>query len=295
MITFVQNAIDAFSLGALYAVLALGVALIFGIMRLINFAHGELIMIGGYSLVLLDGHSLLLMLPATIVVVVLFALAMERIAYRPIRSASPSTLLVTSFALSYLLQNLATLIFGAFGRSVNISTTVTESFVVGSLRISKLSLITDIVALAMVMLLVTFFTKTHLGYQMRAAAEDFRMAELLGVRANTVIAAAFAMSGLLAATVSILLVAQTGGVIADMGVQPVIVAFVATVIGGLGSLPGAALGGFGFGCVTIALQSTLPSNLANYRDAFAFIAVIVVLLARPRGLLARRSALERVV
>src|SRR6185312_10882177 len=132
-----QNAIDAISLGSLYALLALGIALIFGIMRLINFAHGELLMIGAYSLVLLDAIPLVPRVAITVAVVVVCALLMERVAFRPLRNADPATLLVASFAVSYLLQNVATLIFGSVPRATNVSSTLSESFTVGQLSISK--------------------------------------------------------------------------------------------------------------------------------------------------------------
>ena len=139
-----------------------------------------------------------------------------------------------------------------------------------------------------------FLKKTRLGVQMRAAAEDFPMARLLGVRANTVIAAAFALSGLLAGVAAILLVAQTGTLTPTMGVTPVLVAFVATIIGGLGSLGGAVIGGFALGTLTVTLQAELPLALRAYRDAFVFGGVIAILVFRPNGLLGAKSRVQRV-
>jgi branched-chain amino acid transport system permease protein len=291
---FFQHVIDAITLGSSYALYALGIALIFGIMRLINFAHGELIMVGGYALVLVGAAAWPVLIIATVGVSIAFALATERVAFRPLRGASPPTLLIASFAVSYLLQNLAILIEGSAPKGVNVSTWLSESWTVGSITITHLAVVTIVVTIVLLIGLALFLGRTRIGVQMRAAAEDFRMARILGVRGNTVIATAFAISGLLAGTGAYLLVAQTGEVSPDMGLQPVLYAFVATVLGGMGSLLGAVLGGYLFGAVTVTLQATLPGSLASYRDAFAFGAVILILLFRPQGLIVPRSAVTRV-
>lgn len=290
----VQNVIDALSLGSLYALFALGIALIFGIMRLINFAHGELIMIGGYAVTICAGTAWPILLLVSISIVVLAALAMERTAFRPVRDVDPSTLLVTSFAVSFLVQNLAIVVFGSLPRATNVSSALTLGVDLGGFRVSRLSLVTIAVTAMLLASLLGFLHRSHLGTQMRAAAENFAMARVLGVRANTVIATAFAMSGLLAGMASILLVAQTGTVSPTIGLGPVLVAFVATVLGGMGSLLGAVLGGYLLGSITIALQASLPLELRSYRDAFAYTIVIAVLLLRPQGLVVARSVRTRV-
>jgi branched-chain amino acid transport system permease protein len=290
-----QNAINALSFGSLYALFALGIALIFGIMQMINFAHGELIMVGAYTLILLNGvMPWPLLILATVAVVALFAIAMERVAFRPVRGAKPWTLLVTSFAVSYLLQSLAQVIFGSLPRTNNLAPSLNQSFSVGGIDVSKYSVLVVSVTLAELVVLGVFLAKTRLGVEMRAAAEDFRMARILGVKANVVIAAAFAISGVLAGTASVLLVIQTGIATPTMGSGPVLVAFVATVLGGMGSLRGAVLGGFLLGIATVALQAYLPLELRYYRDAFAYGAVIVMLLIRPQGLILAKSAVTRV-
>jgi branched-chain amino acid transport system permease protein len=291
---FLQHVIDAITLGSSYALYALGIALIFGIMRLINFAHGELIMVGAYALVLVGNVAWPIQVLATVGIAVVFALGMERSAFRPLRGANPATLLISSFALSYGLQNLAILIEGSAPKGTNVSTWLSESITIGSIAITHLAIITVAVTIAMLIGLGLFLSRTRIGVQMRAAAEDFRMARILGVRANTVIATAFAISGLLAGLGAYLLVAQTGEVEPDIGSQPVLYAFVATVLGGMGSLRGAVLGGYLFGAVTVTLQATLPGSLASYRDAFAFGAVIVILLFRPQGLIVAPSVVTRV-
>ena len=290
----IQNAIDALSFGSLYALFALGIALIFGIMGLINFAHGELIMAGGFALVFLGHPGWPLLVLGTLGITVVFALATERIAFRPVRGADPITLLVTSFAVSYLLQNLAQVIFGSVPKTTNLSTSLAESFSIGGVYIAKLDVVTVVATVVLLTGLGLFLGKTRIGVQMRAAAEDFRMARVLGVNANRVIATAFALSGVLAGVAAILLVAQTGVVTSTIGSAPVLVAFIATVLGGIGSLRGAVLGGFILGIITVALQAYLPLELRYYRDAFAYGAVIVMLLARPQGLIVAKSIVTRV-
>jgi branched-chain amino acid transport system permease protein len=289
-----QNAIDAVSVGSLYALFALGIALIFGIMRLINFAHGELIMVGAFALYLGRHLPWPVQIAVTLGACVAVALLMERIAFRPVRGADATTLLITSFAVSFFLQNLAIMIFGSLPRTANVSTTLSESFSLGALSIPWLDVLTISVTLALVTALGAFLGKTTVGLQMRAAAEDFRMARVLGVRANVVIATAFGISGVLAAAASVLLMIQTGTVTPTVGSSPVLIAFIATVLGGMGSLRGAVLGGMLLGVLTVALQAYLPLELRYYRDAFAYGAVILMLVVRPQGLVVARSLVTRV-
>ncbi len=290
----VQNAVEAASLGAFYALLALGVALVFGVMRLINFAHGELIMIGAFVLVATTGLPWTLQLAVTCAAVVIAALLVERTAFRPLRDASPTTLLVASFALSFGLQSLAQVVFGSEPRSVSVLPGLADSLGLGSIAVPKLSVAIVVVTGVLLVGLVAFLTRTMIGVQMRAAAEDFDMARLLGVRANRVIATAFAISGLFAGVAAVFLVSQTGTTTTTMGVSAVLFAFVATILGGMGSLPGAALGGFVLGVLTIVLQVALPLDLRVYRDAFVFALVIAVLVVRPQGLLVPRSTRTRI-
>jgi branched-chain amino acid transport system permease protein len=294
MALFLQHLIDAITYGSQFALYALGIALIFGIMGLINFAHGELLMAGAYTIVLIGKPPWPVVVIATVAVAIVFALGMERVAFRPLRGASPATLLIASFAVSYGLQNLAILIESSAPKGTSVSTWLSESFSIGSVAVPKLDPVTVGVTIVLLAALGWFLQRTRMGVQMRAAAEDFRMARILGVRANTVIATAFAISGLLAGIGAYLLVAQTGEVAPDIGSNPVLYAFVATVLGGMGSLRGAVLGGYVFGAIFVLLQSYLPLELRSYRDAFAFGAVIVMLLVRPQGLIVARSVVTRV-
>jgi len=194
----VQTAIDAISLGAVYALAALGVGLIFSIMRLINFAHGELIMGGGFALYVLAGNPFAVMIAVGVVVAMLLALAMERVAFRTLRQANPATLLIASFALSYLLQHSVLLIFGSRAMGIDFLSQLNESIELGGLRVPRLEIATVVVTALLLGLLTLFFRRSAIGVQMRAAAEDFDMARLVGVRADRVMAVAVALSGMLA-------------------------------------------------------------------------------------------------
>jgi len=291
---FLQHVIDAITYGSQFALYALGIALIFGIMGLINFAHGELIMVGAYMIVLIGRPGWPIVLIATLAVTVVFALGMERIAFRPLRGASPPTLLIASFAVSYGLQNLAILIEGSAPKGTHLSAWLSESYQIGSISVPKLDIVTVAVTIVLLAGLGLFLQRTRMGVQMRASAEDFRMARILGVKANTVISTAFGISGLLAGVGAYLLVAQTGEVSPDVGSNPLLFAFVATVLGGIGSLRGAVVGGYVLGAIFVGLQSYLPLELRSYRDAFAFAAVIAMLLVRPQGLFVSRATMSRV-
>jgi branched-chain amino acid transport system permease protein len=294
MTEIVQHLVDAISLGSLYAVLGLGIALIFGIMRLVNFAHGELVMVGAFAAVTVGDAPWPVVILVVVVVPVAFALLMERIAFRPVRGAHETTLLVTSFAVSYLLQNVALLAYGATPRGIELSNMLSKSLSIGHVTVPRLSVATIAVTASLMGALSLFLRRSGLGIQMRAAAEDFTMARVLGVRANRVIATAFAISGALAGVASYLIVAQSGSVYPTMGVAPLLVAFVATVLGGLGSLWGAVAGGMALGLITVALDAYLPVGLRGYRDAFAYAAVIAVLVWRPQGLVIPRWSRTRV-
>jgi branched-chain amino acid transport system permease protein len=295
---WVQTSLDATALGAQYALYALGIAIIFGIMNLINFAQGEYIMAAQYALFVLAGLSLGLPLVIVIVgcvcVAIALALITERVAFRPIRNASPATLLITSFAVSYLLQNVATLIFTALPQTFNIGSGLNTTIEFHGIHVVKLNFLTIGLVTVLMVGLGAFLRWTSLGAEMRAAAEDFEMARVLGVRANRVIAVAFGISGLLAATAAFLLAVQTGYVSPTTGLTPVLYAFIATILGGVGSLLGPVIAGFFLGSLTVILQVTLPDNLLPFRDALVFGGVFLVLVIRPEGLVVARSRMVRV-
>ncbi len=290
----VQTAIDAIDLGAIYALAALGVGLIFSIMRLINFAHGELITTAGFTVYLLDGQPLIIQLGGGVVAAVVVALIMERVAFRSLRNANSATLLVTSFAVSYLIQHVVMLVFGARPIGISFLPELGASIEMGELRLPWLEVATIAVTLSLLGALIVFFHRIPLGIQMRAAAEDFTMARLVGIRADRIIAAAFAISGVLAAFIGFYQIARSGTASYEMGVDFVLIAFVAVVVGGMGSLIGAALGGFVVGVISVCLQAFLPPDLRLYREAFLFALFLAFLIGRPQGLVYRKGNRERV-
>jgi len=304
MRNFLQVMVDAMALGSLLALVALAIGLVFGVMRLINFAQGDYITIGAYALVvpaasltptlLIGALPVPLMVAGVLLVVVMLALATERVAFRPLRDSDPATLLISSFAVSYFLQHMIMLVHTGRPKSIGIGQALTTPIDVFGLRVPGIQVVTMAVTAALLIALVVFLKRTPMGIQMRAAAENFQMARLLGVPANRVIAMAFVISGVLGGTVSLLLIVQTGTLDIRMGLMPVIFAFFATVIGGMGSLLGAALGGFLVGVASVLLQSYLPDGLRPFRDAFVFGLVIIILLVRPKGLIVTGAAKERV-
>jgi branched-chain amino acid transport system permease protein len=260
-------------------------------------------MIGGYALIvpssaatatLFVGAWPVPLLVATVcAIVVLLALACERLCFRPLRSAAPSVLLITSFALSYFLENAVIMIYGGRAKAVNLWQDLMEPILVMGVRIPKLQILTIAVTLTLLVMLVVFLRRTPIGVAMRAASEDFRMARLLGVRANRVIAFAFAISGLLAAAISFLIVAQNGTLSFHMGSFLVLFGFVATVVGGMGSLLGAVLGGFSVGIISVIFQVVLPIDWRPNRDVWVYGMILLVLLLRPTGLVKVKSIEER--
>jgi branched-chain amino acid transport system permease protein len=294
MSAFIQHVVDATALGSFYAIFALGIALIFGIMRLVNFAHGELIMVGSYAVYLTQSLWWPLIVLAGVGASVAMALITERVAFRPVRGASPATLLITSFAVSYLLQSSARLVFTSLPKSANINPLLLESFTVQGVFVTWLTVITLGVTATLLVALAIFLRRTAMGTQMRAAAEDFDAARLCAVDANRVVAVAFGLSGLLAGAAALMLVGQTGSLFPTMGLQPVLFGFTAAVIGGMGSLWGAVLGGYVLGTGSTLFTIWLPNSVAPFRDAFLFLGVLVVLTMRPEGIVRARGAVSRV-
>lgn len=282
-----QQLINAVSVGSLYALMAIGLAMVFGILRLINFAHGDLIMVGSYvALILLPaGLPFWAAAAAGIAASTAAGLLMERLAYRPIRGAHEIAMLLTSFSVTILLENLAIIIFRPTSRPFAAPAflrTVLES---GNLRLASLDLIAIAISLLLLAALTVFVRRTRIGISMRAASEDLLAARLMGININAVIAAAFAIGSFLAGVVGLLWSARVGKVDPLMGFNPVLKAFVASVIGGLGSLPGAVIGAYILGALEILLQGLLPQALTPYRDAFVFVILIALLLFRPNGIL----------
>jgi branched-chain amino acid transport system permease protein len=290
-----QQVLNALSLGGTYALLALGLAIVFSMMGLINFAHGEIMSAAGYGLwfAVLVGLPFGFGVVAAVGAGLIVALAMEKIAFRPVRNASPAALLLTSFAVSGIIQVLFQNFISPRGRPVAVPDMLTGSWSFGALQVGAIQALSILVTIAMLIGLTVFFRRTRVGIAMRAAASDFDVARLMGIRANAVIAAAFGVSGLLAGVAATFWVAQRGSVDPLMGFLPVLKAFIAVIVGGLGSLEGAVAGGFLLGFIEIGLRAFLPDDLVAYRDAMALALVILVLVVRPQGLLGRAREAAR--
>lgn len=283
----IQFIIDVLSLGGAYAMIALGLVIVFGILKLVNFAYGELIMVTGYALYMVGGTDIpwIGMAIMAIVVAVVFGIATDYIAFRPVRAKSMTAVLITSFAFSNLLQNLALLLISPRPRNVPLPTLFSDTVEILGVVTPVRNIITIVAAFVLLSLFAWLMQKTILGIAMRAAATNFTMARMLGVPANLIVSSAFAMSGFMAGVAGILWVGRIGTVVPGIGGEPLLVAFIATVIGGMRSLPGAVLGGFLLAFIDTTLNYTLPQDLLKFRDAFTFGLVIIILLWRPEGLL----------
>lgn len=289
-----QQLVNAFALGGTYALLALGLGIVFSVMGLINFAHGELMTATGYGIffALMAGMPFPAALLAGLGLAVIIAVSMERVAFRPVRRSSPTIMLLTSFAVSTILHILMQNLISARPKPIPIPDSLAGAVSVAGLQIGTIQLLSIAVTAVSLTALIYFFRSTLLGISMRAAAEDFDTARLMGVRANGVIAVAFALSGLLAGIAGILWLFQRGSVDPLMGFVPVLKAFIAVVLGGMGNLTGAVAGGMLLGVIEVLLRAFLPDSLLSYRDAISLSLVIAVLYIYPDGLIPRRESVR---
>jgi len=294
-----QTFSDAVGLGALYALMAVGIGLVFGVLRLVNFAYGQLIMAGAYTLAFTSTWPLLWSIVACFVVVVVLSLAMDTVVFRPLRGQSPAVMLVTTFAIAFLLQAVALIIDlrdGTLGEVAPSLSYLNEPVTILGAEVRKITLVSIAVAAVALLLLALLLTRTTIGLHTRAAAADFRTARLLGVRANRVIAFSVFLSGLLAAAVAVLMTVQLPLVSPDFALRDTIVVLVGVVVGGIYRLWSATLGGFAIGFVSGLINGLLPTDKTVYLPSAVFALVILVLLLRPAGLFVwgRRAAVERV-
>lgn len=288
---FIGLAISAVNLGSLYALMALGLVLVYGILRLVNFAYGDLVMIVGYSLYLVHESPLpwLVMAALAVLAAVATSVLTERIAFRPIREKSLTAMLVTSFAVSMFLQTAVQLFISPRSRVVPTPDLFNQTVEIAGNLVPVRELIAIATSVLMLALFVMILNRTILGIALRAAADNFRMTRMLGIPANVVISTAFAISGFLAGIVALFWLGRTGSTTPEIGLQPLIVAFVATVLGGMHSLVGAVVGGYVLGIITVVINTYMPEDLTAFRQAFVFGLVIIVLVVRPEGLVRSRS------
>jgi branched-chain amino acid transport system permease protein len=286
----VQFVIDVLSLGSLYALMALGLVIIYGILRLVNFAYGELIMVAGYALFLLNPTPLPWLVMGLLAVLVSIATAYltERVAFRPVRERSLTAMLITSFAVSTMLQNAAMLFVSPRARVVPLPKIFAVQVMIGDRVVPLRNIIAIAVSVALLGLFALLLKRSILGIALRAAADKFVMTRMLGIPANLVIGTAFAISGLLAGVVALFWLGRTGSVTPGIGLWPLLVAFVSTVIGGMRSLLGAVVGGYVLALIQMVFSYFLPPALLEFRVAFVFTLVILILLFRPEGLIRGR-------
>ena len=292
-----QVQIDAIGLGAVYALMAVGIGLVFGVLRLVNFAYGQLIMAGAFALALASEWDWPVWAGIVLcfAVVLVLSAAMERLIFRPLRLQSPAVMLVATFAVAFLLQSVALLWFGPLGKPAASLVTLNRPVTIGDVDIRKVTIVAIVVAAVCLGALVLLLERTSIGLHMRAASLDFRTARLLGVRANRVIASAVLISGVLAAIVAVILTIQFPLVTPGFALQDTIIVLAGVVVGGMNRLLSATLGGFAIGYVSGLLGGALPTDQSQYLPSVLFGLVILVLLVRPAGVFTRGGAsVERV-
>ena len=293
-----QTLADAVGLGAVYALMAVGIGLVFGVLRLVNFAYGQLVMAGAYTLAFTAHWRVVWSIVACFVVVVALSLVMDRVVFRPLRSATPAVMLVATFAIAFMLQAIALLVDIRDNTIGEIATSIAplnQPTTIHGVDVRKITIVAVIVAAAALGLLALLLMRTTIGLHMRAAAADFGTARLLGVRANRVIGFAVFLSGILAAIVAVILTVQFPFVGPDFALRDTIVVLVGVVVGGIDRLWTATLGGFAIGFTTGVIYGALPTEQTVFLPSVVFALVILVLLIRPAGLFAwGKGPVERV-
>lgn len=291
LINFIEQLINGLRTGSIYALIAIGYTMVYGIAKMINFAHGDIIMVGAYALyfsISVLGLPVPVALVITVIVCAVLGVVIEKVAYKPLRSAPPLAVLITAIGMSFFLQSASLLIFGSTPipfqsviPNVNIS--------VGPVVISSITVVTLIVTAIAMILLTLFVNNTKMGSAMRAVSEDKGAAELMGINVNSTISLTFAIGSALAAVAGVLYICQYQSMKPTLGALPGIKAFVAAVLGGIGSIPGAMLGGILLGLIESVSKAYISTELA---DAIVFGVLIVVLLFRPSGLLGKKKIVK---
>jgi branched-chain amino acid transport system permease protein len=284
-----QTLADAIGLGAVYALMAVGIGLVFGVLRLINFAYGQLVMAGAYTLAFTSDWPVAGSVAACFVVVVALSVAMDRTVFRPLRDSSPAVMLVTTFAVAFMLQAVALLIDirdDTIGEPATSIAPLNRAVTVAGVDVRKVTIVAVIVAAVALGLLALLLTRTTIGLHMRAAASDFRTARLLGVQADRVIGSAVLLSALLAAAVAVILTVQFPLVTPEFALRDTIIVLVGVVVGGIDRLWTATLGGFTIGFAAGVINGALPTDKTVFLPSALFALVILVLLLRPAGLFA---------
>ena len=285
--TILQHCLTGISLGGAYALIAIGYTMVYGILRLINFAHGDIFMMAGYFMIFaMASIPWPIAIPLVILGTVVLGVVIERAAYKPLRTAPRMSIMISAIGVSYLLQNLATYLFTAIPKGYPEIPFLKRIFKIGDLSASLVTFITPVLTIVLVLLLMALINHTKVGMAMRAVSKDFETSRLMGIKINTIISITFVIGSALAAVGSILYFTDRMSVTPFSGTLPGLKCFVAAVFGGIGSIPGAVVGGFVIGiCETLLVAI----GYSTFSDAFTFLLLIVMLLFRPTGLFGEKS------
>ena len=287
---FMQHLTNGISLGSLYALIAIGYTMVYGILRLINFAHGDIFMIGSYMAFYLITSAAVpwyLAFIFAIVITVLFGMSVEKGAYKPLRNSPKISVLISAIGASFLIENLAIVIFGGRPKAFPIPDMFNKIVNIGGVSIVSLTFYIPVMTLVILFVLVYLIQKTKTGMAMRAVSKDYEAARLMAIDVDKIISFTFGVGSFLAAVGGIMWAMKFPQLAPLMGVMPGLKCFIAAVIGGIGNIKGAVLGGFILGLGEIMIVALLPA-LTGYRDAFAFILLIVILLIKPTGLMGQK-------
>ena len=270
------------SVGGQYALIAIGYTMVYGICRLINFAHGDIFMVAGLIMVYLSASlPIYISIPIMIVATVIIGFLIERVAYKPLRQAPRMSIMISAIGVSYLLQNLALYITGGLAQQYPAIPWISDTIEIFGSVTKRVTVITPILTIVLVFALVFLIKKTKIGMAMRAASKDFETSQLMGIKINSVISMTFIIGSFLAAVASLLYFSNYTGVVPTSGAMPGLKAFVAAVFGGIGSIPGAVIGAFIIGICENIIKGM---GMTTFSDAFTFALLIVILIAKPTGL-----------
>lgn len=288
--TFLQHLTNGISLGSLYALIAIGYTMVYGILRLINFAHGDIFMISTYVAfygILIFSLPWWVAFPIAIVMTALFGITIEKVAYKPLRNSPRISILISAIGISFFIENLSIVVFSGRPKSFPQPSIFTDTITLGSVSMQNLTFIIPAVTILLLIGLNYLVNKTTVGMAMRAVSKDVETAGLMAIDANKIISFTFGLGSALAAVGGIMWGLKYPQIDPMMGVFPGLKCFIAAVIGGIGSIPGAVIGGFILGVGEILLVAFLP-DLSGYRDAFAFILLIIILLFKPTGIIGEK-------
>jgi len=280
--------LSGISVGGQYALIAVGYTMVYGILRLINFAHGDIFTAAGFFMVYIaTALPVQVAIPMVVVLTVLLGVTVERVAYKPLRSAPRMSVMISAIGVSYLLQNLMWYVTGGLAKQYPTIPWISNSITIGTATTKVVTLVTPVLTIAIVAALVTIIQKTKIGMAMRAVSKDFETAQLMGIKINSVISTTFVIGSLLAAVGSVLYFSNYTSVTPTVGAMPGLKAFVAAVFGGIGSIPGAVIGAFIIGICENIIKAL---GYTTFSDAFTFALLIVILLFKPTGLFGEKTS-----